>query len=59
MSYIERQTERVCPFPIDSDKNGQIKLKLHSERGESNWLNITPDQFRAIEQILLGVNHEN
>ena len=53
--YIEKQLEKVCPLPVREGANGQIKVKLHSNRGESNWLNITADQFNKIEDILLGV----
>ena len=54
MRYIEQQLYRVAPLPLN-DVNGQLRLKLHSERGETNWLNITPEQFKAIELALLAV----
>ena len=55
LQYIEAQLLRTCPMPVQPDNgNGQLRLKLHSERGESNWLNITPEQFKAIELVLLG-----
>lgn len=55
--YIANQMIVVAPLPLGEDsmvQNGQIKLKLHSERGASNWLNITPAQFSLIEKVLLG-----
>lgn len=55
--YIANELITVAPFPLDEDsvaQNGIIKLKLHSERGESKWLNVTPDQFSLIERVLLG-----
>ena len=53
--YIEAQLLKTCPMPVQpTNDNGQLRLKLHSERGESNWLNITPEQFKAIELVLLG-----
>ncbi len=55
MNYIEGQMIKVCPLPVLEGGNGQLRLKLHSERGETNWLNITPEQFKQIEQILLTV----
>ena len=55
MRYIEQQLYRVAPMPLNSDGNGQLRLKLHSERGETNWINITPEQFKAIELALLAV----
>lgn len=53
MRHIEQQLYRVAPLPLNGDGNGQLRLKLHSERGETNWLNITPEQFKAIELALL------
>ena len=50
--YIEQQMSKACPLPVD--KCGQINLKIVSEVGHTNWLNITPSQFRAIEGILNG-----
>ena len=54
MRYIEQQLYRVAPLPLNGDGNGQLRLKLHSEHGETYWLNITPEQFKAIELALLG-----
>lgn len=48
--YITNQLLKLCP--VTTDKAGQIKLKLHSELGETNWLNITPQQLHDIEGIL-------
>ena len=48
--YITTQLLKLCP--VTTDKAGQIKLKLHSERGETNWLDITPKQLYDIEGIL-------
>jgi len=57
MNYVESQFFRVAPFPLNEESqsdhlNGQIRLKAHSKRGETNWLNITPDQFKQIEKLL-------
>ena len=57
MNYIENQLFRALPYPLtddnsSDDKNGQIRLKIHTIRGESNWLNVNPEQMRQIEQIL-------
>ena len=57
MTYIESQFFKVAPFPLNQESqadhlNGQIKLKVHSKRGETNWLNITPEQAHQIELIL-------
>jgi len=55
--YIANQLIVVAPLPLGEDslkENGQIMLKMESDRGASNWLNITADQFSLIEKILLG-----
>ena len=57
MNYIEAQLFRAIPFPLNEEntqdhKNGQIRLKIHTIRGKSNWLNVSPDQMKAIESIL-------
>jgi hypothetical protein len=57
MNYIENQLFRALPYPLleensGDDKNGQIKLKIHTIRGETNWLNVNPEQMRQIEFIL-------
>jgi hypothetical protein len=57
MNYIDAQLFKCLPFPLDErnsadDRNGQIKLKIHTIRGETNWLNVSPEQMREIETIL-------
>lgn len=57
MTYTEAQIFRAAPYPLTQENtaehmNGQIKIKIHSARGETNWLNITPDQLRNLELIL-------
>ncbi len=57
MNYIENQLFKALPYPLNDensgdDKNGQIRLKIRTIRGESNWLNVSPDQMKAIEAIL-------
>lgn len=54
-SYINAQMIKVLPFPIQSGNNGQIRIKIQSERGCSNWLNVSPEQVEQIERILEGV----
>lgn len=48
--YIEAQLLQLCP--VSTDKAGQVKLKLHSELGETNWINISKEQLHKIESIL-------
>ena len=50
--YITAQLLKLCP--VTTDKAGQVKLKLHSELGETNWLNISKGQLYDIEGILCG-----
>ena len=57
MNYIETQLFRALPYPLNhsnavDEKNGQIRIKIRTIRGETNWLNVSPDQMREIEQIL-------
>jgi hypothetical protein len=52
LNYIENQLFRVFPAPILNESEMDIKVKLYSRFGQSNWLNITPAQLREIEQIL-------
>jgi hypothetical protein len=49
--YIEAQLIKALPLPPENC--GQVKVKLYSELGQSNWLNITPYQLRKIELALL------
>lgn len=55
--YVEAQMETVAPLPVMEGGNGQFKLQITSERGKTNWLNITNDQFKAIEAIMLGCEY--
>jgi hypothetical protein len=50
--YIENQFFAVMPFPPDSAHQGEIRIKLQSAHGVTNWLNIAPRDFLAIERIL-------
>ena len=51
-NYISEQMLQVCPLPVES--NGTIRLQLTSTHGKTNYLNLTPYQFRIVEQVLLG-----
>ena len=57
MNYIDAQLFKALPYPLNhsnavDDRNGQIMLKIQTTRGETNWLNVSPDQMREIEIIL-------
>jgi len=49
--YIEAQLIKAIPLPPQDC--GQIKIKLYSELGQSNWLNISPSTLKKIELALL------
>ena len=51
--YIEQEMYAVAPLPVMQDLNGQFCMQIRSERGATKWLNITPQQFYDIEEILL------
>lgn len=53
-SFIFTQMHDVCPFPIDSREYFRIQIKSDDKRS-TKWIQITPDQFREIERILLEV----
>jgi hypothetical protein len=54
--YIEQEMYTVAPLPVVEGENGQFKLQITSERGKTKWLNITNEQFKKIENILLGAD---
>jgi hypothetical protein len=64
MNFIDSQLFKVAPFPIDQEStpshlNGQISIKIHSSRGSTVWLDISPDQFKKIEFILSDINQKD
>ena len=53
--YHVRQLEKVTPFPYKSDYNGIVKIKIQSERGESNWLDIPHDSLYGLDRFLESI----
>jgi hypothetical protein len=55
-NYIEQQLFQVAPLPIDEQHFPYgFDMQLRSEGGrKTNWLRITPAQFKKIEDILRG-----
>ena len=49
--YMNAQLIKALPLP--PQMCGQIKIKLYSELGQSNWLNISPSTLKKIELALL------
>jgi hypothetical protein len=51
--YLEGELLRVSPFPPADC--GPFKMQIFSKHGRTKWLNITPEQFREIEDVLYGI----
>jgi hypothetical protein len=49
--YMEAQLIKALPLP--PEMCGQVKIKLYSEFGQTNWLNISPSTLKKIELALL------
>lgn len=48
--HLESEFYECCPvWPKDC---GTIKMQVQSERGKTRWFNITPEQFKDIENVL-------
>jgi len=57
MNYIDTQLIRAIPMPLteknaSEERNGQIRLKVRTKHGETNWLNVSPQKMQEIEAIL-------
>lgn len=54
-NYIEQQMFQVAPLPL-TDENFPygFDIQIRSEGRKTNFLKITPEQFRKIEDILRG-----
>lgn len=53
IKYLEGELLSVAPLPVNDC--GQFKMKIVSELGRTKWMNITPEQFREIENVLYGI----
>ena len=51
INYIEKQIFSVMPSIHNSS---QISIKLQSKNGATNWLNISNEDCRQIEQLLIN-----
>ena len=51
-SYLNQQLLTVAPFLPVSGQNGQFRIKITSDKGETKWMNISNEQFKAIESAL-------
>ena len=50
--FLTQQLLAVAPFSALSDMNGQLRIKITSDKGETKWMNISKEQFRAVENAL-------
>jgi hypothetical protein len=50
-TYLSNQILKALPLPLSD--NGEIKIKIHSDRGETNWLTIDPQTMAKIEMCLI------
>jgi hypothetical protein len=54
-TYISNQFWKVLPTDVVVESlrdDFQIRMKIQSPLGQTNYINLTPDQFREIECIL-------
>lgn len=54
ISYRMAELIQVCPFPAHDQPFFIIQIKSEDGRKTKN-MNITPEEFKQIEKILLGV----
>ncbi len=54
-NYIEQQLFQVAPLPLDkSNFPYGFDIQVRSPGRKTNWLRITPAQFKKIEDVLRG-----
>jgi hypothetical protein len=46
--YLARELARLGP----DDQNVDYRVKFTSDGGQTRWLSITPEQFRALARVL-------
>lgn len=51
MSYIETELYNAVPLP--ATEVGTIRLQIRTVHGATKWINITPAEFKGIEDVLL------
>ena len=52
VAFLNQQLLAVAPFSPVSGQNGQFRIKITSDKGETKWLNINNAQFQAVEAAL-------
>lgn len=54
-NYIEQQMFQVAPLPLDDEHFPYgFDLQIRSEGRKTNWLRVTPEQMKKIEDVLRG-----
>jgi len=56
--YRAAELMNVAPLEVLKGSNGQFTIQILSERGKTKYLNITPQEFKNIEKILLNHTFE-
>ena len=54
INFINQELITVCPFPPENEPHFIIQIKSFSGR-KTKHINITPEQFKAIERVLVGL----
>ena len=47
------QLIKACPFPVQSMQT--LRVKLSTEQGQTQWLSLTPREYKLIEYVLNGL----
>lgn len=51
--YLDQQFLRTCPILPENVQSRKVQLR--TELGKTNWLDVTPMQWRAIEEVLRNI----
>ena len=55
-NYIEQQLFQVAPVPLTEEHFPYgFDIQIRSDGRKTNFLKITPEQMKKIEDVLLGV----
>lgn len=55
-NYIDQQLFQVAPLPLTEENFPYgIDVQFRTPGRQTNWLKITPEQFKKIEDVLRGV----
>jgi hypothetical protein len=52
-NYIEQQLFQVAPLPVDEKHFPHgFDIQIRSEGRQTNWIRLTPEQFKMLEDVL-------